>query len=249
MKIWIITLFPEYFTAFKEVGVAGQALSGNRGRGFELNTVLLRDYSPKDFKGCDDAPYGGGAGMVLRADVLKNALQKGVIESGEYGEDWREKLHIICPTPRGKTWNNELCKQFASTVWSEENPKDLVVVCGRYEGLDERFLEKYVDQEISLGDFIFTGGEIPALAILDSALRFTPGVLGNRESYQNESFQESLLEHPHYTRPREFEGMKVPAVLMSGDHKKIKIWKQEKRVEMTKKHRPDLFEKYEGYRD
>jgi len=249
VKIWIITLFPEYFSAFKDVGVAGQALSGQRGRGFELNTVLLREYSPKDFKGCDDAPYGGGAGMVLRADVLKNALQKGVIEAGSYGDDWRDKLHIICPTPRGRVWNNDFCKEFAKTIWSEDGPKDLVVVCGRYEGLDERFLEKYVDQEICLGDFILTGGEIPALAILDSALRFTPGVLGNRESYEHESFQELLLEHPHYTRPREFEGIKVPHVLTSGDHKKIEKWKQEQRIEVTKKHRPDLLNKYEAKSD
>ncbi|MCO4794912.1 MAG: tRNA (guanosine(37)-N1)-methyltransferase TrmD [Bacteriovoracaceae bacterium] len=241
LKIWVITLFPEYFTPFKEVGVAGLALSGQRGRGFELNTVLLRNYSPKDFKGCDDAPYGGGAGMVLRADVLKNALMKGVIEAGEYGEDWQEKLHVICPTPRGQVWNNETCKEFARTIWSESTPKDLVIICGRYEGLDERFLQKYVDQEISLGDFILTGGEIPALAILDSALRFTPGVLGNKASFQHESFQDVLLEHPQYTRPRDFEGQDVPSVLVSGDHKKIKEWKEEKRLEVTERFRPDLY--------
>ena len=131
-------MFPEYFDSFKKCGIVGQVLTGNRGKNIKLNTVSIREFSPKDFKGVDDAPYGGGPGMVMRPDVLKNALLKGVVEPGNYGEDFREQLHIVYPGPRGITWNFKKCKEFAKTHWSENTEKDLVFICGRYEGIDER---------------------------------------------------------------------------------------------------------------
>ncbi|EQC49341.1 tRNA (guanine(37)-N(1))-methyltransferase [Bacteriovorax sp. BSW11_IV] len=243
-RIWIITLFPEYFAPLKDVGVAGQALQGMRGEGIELHTVLLRDYSPKGHKGVDDAPYGGGPGMVMRADVLKNALMEGIVGPGQYGENFKDKLHVIYTGPRGKVWNNEYCKDLAGRYLGENKTKDLVFICGRYEGIDERFLEEYVDETICLGDFVLTGGEIPVMAIIDSAMRFSKGVLGNNESANLDSFEDGLLEHAQYTRPMEFDGKKVPEVLLSGHHKNIELHRQKEKEYFTKKFRPDLYEKY-----
>lgn len=243
-KIWIITLFPNYFDSLINFGITGSALRGERGTGIEIHTVQLRNFTPKDYKGVDDSPYGGGAGMVMRADVLKEALMKGVVESGGYGENWREKLHVIFPGPRGKTWNNSYCKDFAKR-FSEEGAKDLVFICGRYEGIDERFLSLYVNEQISLGDFILTGGEIAVMAIIDSSLRFFTGVLGNKESSEQESFQANRLEHPQYTRPKVFDGLEVPEILLSGHHGNIEKYQKEEALRITKQHRPDLLERKE----
>lgn len=241
-KIWIITLFPNYFDPLINFGITGSALRGERGNKIEIKTVQLRNFTPKDYKGVDDSPYGGGAGMVMRADVLKEALMSGVVGPGEYGEDWREKLHVVFPGPRGKTWNNSYCKEFAAR-FSQDDSKDLVFICGRYEGIDERFLSLYVDELISLGDFILTGGEIAVMAIIDSSLRFFSGVLGNKESSQQESFQSNTLEHPQYTRPKVFDGLEVPEILLSGHHSNIEKYQKEESLRITKLHRPDLLEK------
>jgi tRNA (guanine37-N1)-methyltransferase len=238
-KIWIITLFPNYFDSLINFGITGSALRGERGNKIDIETVQLRNYTPKDYKGVDDSPYGGGAGMVMRADVLKEALMSGVVAPGGYGENFKEKLHIVFPGPRGKTWDNTYCKDFAKR-FSAEGSKDLVFICGRYEGIDERFLNLYVDEQISLGDFILTGGEIPTMAIIDSALRFFSGVLGNKESSEHESFQANLLEHPHYTRPKVFDGVQVPDILTSGHHQNIEKYQKEESLRITKLHRPDL---------
>ncbi len=241
-KIWIITLFPNYFDSLINFGITGSALRGERGSNLEIKTIQLRNYTPKDYKGVDDAPYGGGAGMVMRADVLKEAFMKGIVEDGGYGDNFKEKLHVVFPGPRGKTWDNSYCKEFAGR-FSAEGSKDLVFICGRYEGIDERFLNLYVDEQISLGDFIFTGGEIPTMAIIDSFMRFFSGVLGNKESAEHESFQSNMLEHPQYTRPKVFDGVEVPLVLTSGNHQKIAIYQKEEGLRITKIHRPDLLEK------
>lgn len=241
-KIWIITLFPGYFEPLIQFGITGSALRGERQAKLEIKTVQLRNFTPKDYKGVDDSPYGGGAGMVMRADVLKEALIKGVVEAGGYGEDFKSKLHVVFPGPRGKTWNNETCKRFAHD-FSQADGKDLVFICGRYEGIDERFLSLYVDEQISLGDFILTGGEIPTMAIVDSFLRFVSGVLGNKDSAEYESFQTNLLEHPQYTRPKVFDGLEVPEVLTSGNHKKINEYQKSESLRITKLHRPDLLDK------
>ena len=241
-KIWIITLFPDYFDSLINFGITGSALRGERGSSIEIKTIQLRNFTPKDYKGVDDAPYGGGAGMVMRADVLKEAFMKGIVEAGGYGENFKEKLHVVFPGPRGKTWDNSYCKDFAKR-FSIEGSKDLVFICGRYEGIDERFLNLYVDEQISLGDYIFTGGEIPTMAILDSALRFFTGVLGNKESAEHESFQSNMLEHPQYTRPKVFDGVEVPEILTSGHHQNIAKYQKEESLRITKIHRPDLLTK------
>ena len=243
-KIWIITLFPNYFDPLINFGITGSALRGERGAGIEIKTVQLRNFTPKDYKGVDDSPYGGGAGMVMRADVLKEALLKGVVEAGGYGDNWKEKLHVVFPGPRGKTWDNTYCKEFAGRFSNQkEDSKDLVFICGRYEGIDERFLSLYVNEQISLGDFILTGGEIAVMAIIDSSLRFFSGVLGNKESSLQESFQANMLEHPQYTRPKVFDGLEVPEILLSGHHLNIEKYQKEEGLRITKKHRPDLLEK------
>lgn len=245
--IWILTLFPEYFNPLRECGVVGQALRGERGELFELHVVQIREFTFQRYKGVDDTPFGGGAGMVMRADVLKNALLKGVVEAGGYGDNWRDKLHVIYPGPRGKVWQTQAAKEFAQRFWSDnENAtvsKDVVFICGRYEGVDERFIEGYVNEQWSVGDYILSGGELAVMTIIDSAMRFVPGCLGNALSHQSESFEGGLLEYPLYTRPREFDGKVVPEILMSGHHKKIDEYLGEQSVRLTQLHRPDLLER------
>ena len=243
-RIWIMTIFPEYFEAFLEHGIAAQAFSGSRGIDFEVKTLNIREYGFDKHGSVDDYPYGGGPGMIMRADVLKRSLYEGVIEAGGYGEDFREKLHIVYTGPRGKVWSNYLCREFAGKHLTTQG-KDLVFLCGRYEGVDERFLQNYVDETISLGDYVLTGGELAVLAILDSAIRFAPEVLGNKAGANEDSFEDSLLEHPQFTRPREFEGENVPAILLSGHHQKIAEYQKEQQKIETQKHRPDLWERYQ----
>jgi tRNA (guanine37-N1)-methyltransferase len=239
IKIWILTHFPIAYDSLKEMGVIGKVL--REGNEFELRPVLISQYCKKGFKGLDASPYGGGDGMVLRADALKEALLKGVVEVGEYGENWREKLHVVFPGPRGSQWSNLLAKELACKII--ERQKDLVFICGRYEGVDERFLRNYIDQEISIGDYVLSGGDIAVMTIIDSTLRFFPGVLGNQSSSVDESFENNLLEHSQYTRPEVFEGEKVPEVLLSGNHQKIKAFREKEKLEVTKSRRPDLISK------
>lgn len=243
-RIWILTMFEKYFDDFLEYGVLASAFKNERGDGenkFEVIPVSIPKFNQKGFKGVDDSPFGGGVGMIMRPDVLKSALFEGVIKAGKYDpEKIKEQLHIVCPAPRGQAWNHQNAIKFANDILSFENPKDIVFICGRYEGIDERFLKKYVDQFISVGDYILTGGELATMLILDSAMRFHPGVLGNKNSAIEESFASDMLEHALYTRPREFEGMQVPEALASGDHKKIEEFKKLSSLEITKKYRPDL---------
>ena len=240
-KIWIVTLFPDYFDSLINSGIVGQALRGERGEAPEIVTVQLRNFTTNDYKGVDDSPYGGGPGMVIRADVLKRVLEY-IVQEGSYGSDYKNKLHIVFPSPRGATWNNSYAKKFAS-YYATEASKDLVFICGRYEGIDERFIQLYVDEQISLGDFILSGGEIATMVIIDSFMRFFKGVLGNKESSEAESFQSNLLEHPQYTRPSIFEGVEVPAVLISGHHQNIEKYKRDESLRITKLHRLDLLKK------
>lgn len=239
-RIWVITMFDKYFDQFTEVGVIGQTFRGDRGGelAFEFIAVSLPEFSPKGFKGVDDSPFGGGVGMIMRPDVLKESLLKGVVEAGGY--ESVKDLHVVCPAPRGKTWNHAYAVEFAKDHLSVNSNKDLVFICGRYEGIDERFLENYVDEFISMGDFILTGGELGVMTILDSALRFSDGVLGNKLSSEEESFAGNGLEYALYTRPREFEGKSVPEELSSGSHKLIAEFKKRSSKAMTLKHRKDL---------
>jgi len=240
-RIWILTLFPEYFKPFLECGISGSAFRGERSEGikFELHFVNIRDYSTTNYKSVDDTPYGGGPGMIMRGDILRDALVKGVVEKGGY--QGLQDLHVIYTSPRGRPWSNILAREFGMKTLSHPS-KDVVFICGRYEGVDERFLEKYVNDYYSLGDFVLTGGEIAVMAILDSAIRFVPGILGNKLSSEYDSFEDGLLEYPQYTRPADFEGLPVPEVLLSGHHKKIQEWQLEEKKKMTKKWRKDLLE-------
>ncbi len=239
-RIWILTLFPEFFRPLLECGISGQALRGERNSDefkFEVHFINIRDYSTTKYRSVDDSPYGGGPGMVMRADILRDALVKGVVES--HGYESLEKLHVIYTSPRGVVWNNKVARDFGTRVLSHPE-KDVVFICGRYEGIDERFLEKYVDEFYSIGDFVLTGGEIAVMTMLDSAVRFVPGILGNKLSSEADSFEDGLIEHPQYTKPAEFEGMSVPEVLMNGHHKKILEWQRSEKERLTKIHRPDL---------
>lgn len=240
-KIWILTLFPEFFAPIENCGVVGKALRGERGAKFDLQILRLGDFSPKDFKGVDDAPYGGGQGMVMRADVLKAALDE--ICKRESYSSIKESLQVVYTGPRGRVWSNEIAKEFSNKL-SQSFDKDIVFICGRYEGIDERFLESYVDETYSLGDFILSGGDIAVLAFLDSAMRFCPDVLGNKQSAVDESFASDLIEYPYYTRPIDFEGKGVPKVLLDGHHAKQAEWKMNESIELTKKYRPDLYKRW-----
>lgn len=236
-KIWIITLFPDFFKSLKDNGVVGRFFQSDD---VELECLYLGDYSPKNFKGVDEAPYGGGPGMVIRADVLEGAIND--IKSRKGIESVKDHLKVIYTAPRGKVFNNTYARELANNFAQEE--KDLVFICGRYEGIDERFINQYVDEIYSLGDFVLSGGEVAVMTIIDSFSRFVPGVLGNSTSAEDDSFEDGLIEGPQYTRPMEFNGEKVPSVLTSGNHAKIEEFRLQKRLDFTKKLRPDLFEKY-----
>jgi len=245
-KIWVLTMFENYFDSFLEAGIIASTFRNERSEEltFEFHPVHLPKFSPKGFKGVDGAPFGGGVGMIMRPDVLRDALIEGVVKAGGYDpQNYKEQLHVVCPSPRGKTWDQEGAIKFAESNFSLSSTKDLVFICGRYEGIDERFLTNYVDEFISIGNFILTGGELAVMTILDSALRFAPGILGNKLSAQEESFFDNKLEHALYTRPAEFEGIPVPEDLAKGHHKKIEEYKEKSSKEITEKYRPDLLEK------
>lgn len=238
-RIWILTLFPEYFKPLLECGISGAAFRGERSdtMKFEVKFVNIRDFATTKYKSVDDSPFGGGPGMVMRADILREALVKGVQEAGNYSS--LSDLHVIYTSPRGKVWNNKVAREFGTTVLSHPT-KDVVFICGRYEGVDERFLEKYVQDYYSIGDFVLTGGELAVMTILDSAVRFVPGILGNKLSSEYDSFEDGLIEYPQYTKPQDFEGVTPPEIVLSGHHKKIEEWQLEQKKIMTKKWRPDL---------
>lgn len=232
-KIWVITLFPEYFTPLVSSGILSRAFGENGP--MELNCVSPRDFAKDRYKSVDDYPFGGGPGMVMRADVLLETL-KYIISKGCYKDQWPL---VIYPDPKGAVWNHKKAKEMALNI-----DKDLIFVCGRYEGIDQRFIDLYVDETYSLGDFVLTGGEIPVMAIIDSFLRFVPGIVGNEEGPLLESFEDGLLESPQYTRPQLFEGLKVPDILISGNHKKIDQFKRQEQLKTTKLSRPDLYQSF-----
>ena len=218
LKINILTLFPNMFEGFTTESIIKRAIENDK---VKIKVTNLRDYANNKHNQVDDTPYGGGAGMVLKCEPVFNAV-----------EDLKKKnSKVILMTPQGKTFNQKMAESLSKE-------KDLIFICGHYEGFDERILS-LVDEEISIGDYILTGGEIPAMAITDSITRLLPGVIEN-ESKENESFTDNLLDYPTYTKPREYRGMKVPNVLLSGDHKKIDEWRKEEQVKKTKEKRPDL---------
>ena len=218
MKFDVLTLFPEMFDCLNQ-SIIGRATEKEL---IDINLVNIRDFSKNKHKKVDDTPYGGGSGMVMMPDVVYRAFQS--VES--------EKAKVIYMSPQGKTLDQKKVEDLAKQ-------EHLIILCGHYEGIDQRVLDKIVDEEISIGDYVLTGGEIPAMVLIDSVSRYVKGVL-NENSVKEESFSNGLLEYPQYTRPEVFEGDKVPEILLSGNHQNIEKWRREKSFEITKKKRPDL---------
>lgn len=222
MKFDVLTLFPEMFTSVKE-SIIGRAIKNNL---IEINTINIRDFSTDKHKHVDDTPYGGGAGMIINPTVVYEAYKS--INN-------RENAKVIYLSPKGKTLNHSKVLELAK----EEH---LVLLCGHYEGIDERVLNKIVDEEISIGDYVLTGGELPAMCLIDAVARYVPNVL-SEDSTMEETFSNNLLEYPQYTRPSEFEGEKVPEVLISGNHQEIEKWRYNQSLIETYTKRPELLSK------
>lgn len=224
MKFEVLTLFPEMFDTLNH-SILKKAQQQNI---IEINTINIRDFSTNKHKKVDDYPYGGGAGMVMQPEPIYNAMDA-IVQKYGY------KPYTIMMSPRGKRFEQKDAKRLLEK-------KHIVLLCGHYEGIDERVLE-IVDEEISIGDFVLTGGEIASMAIIDCISRIVPGVLPKEESYQDESFYDGLLEYPQYTRPEVFRGMKVPDVLLSGHHENIRKWRKYQSLKITLEKRPDLLQK------
>ena len=222
----ILSLFPEMFPGTLGYSLAGKALE--RGM-WTLDTLNIRDFGLTKHKCVDDAPYGGGAGMVMRVDVLDAALQA-AHEKAPHNK-------MIYMSPRGKPFTQEMARDFSMLA-------GLTILCGRFEAVDERIFDKWSLAEISMGDYILSGGEVAAMTLLDVVVRILPDVMGNKESDSEESFAGDLLEYPHYTRPHTWDNKIVPDVLLSGDHQKIATWRQAQAEKITKERRPDLWERY-----
>ena len=220
----VFTLYPEVFPGPLSKGLYGKALSNNL---WKLKVVNIRDAADDKHKTVDDTPYGGGSGMLLKADVLAKSLDK----------NKNENERILYLSPKGKKFDQNLAKELA-------NEKSLSIICGHFEGVDERILSTRKIEEISIGDYVLSGGESAAYVVIDSILRLLPGVLGNENSKLDETFENGLLEYPQYTKPQVWEEKAVPDVLLSGDHNKIKHWRLSQSEAITRDRRPDLWEKY-----
>lgn len=221
MKIDILTLFPEMFAPLK-TSLIGKAVDNNL---VDINIINFRDFSLDKNKKVDDYPFGGGDGMVIAAQPIYDAIMS-VKQPNSY---------VVYMSPKGTTLKQEKVKQLS-------NIEHLIIICGHYEGIDERVIELCVNEQISIGDYVLTGGEIPAMALVDAVCRYLPNVLHNSNSTCEESFSDGLLEYPQYTRPREFMGKLVPEVLLNGNHKEIEKWRAEQKISETKKYRPDLLQ-------
>ena len=219
MKIDILTLFPEMFTALKE-SIVGRAQKEGK---IQINIVNIRDYTEDKHLKCDDYPFGGGAGMVMMPQPIGSAIE---------ALDPEHKARRIYMSPKGKTFVQQ-------KVFELLNYEHLILLCGHYEGVDQRVIDLFIDEEISIGDYVLTGGELPAMVVADCVSRYVDGVI-SPSSLVDESFSENRLEYPHYTRPQEYKGLAVPEVLRSGDHAKIDAWRREQSLEITKNRRPDL---------
>lgn len=224
MNFHVLTLFPDMIIQGIKTSITGRAIENEL---ISLNAIDIRDFTNDKHKKVDDYPYGGGAGMVMQAEPILNAFND--------IKDRLKKSRVIHLTPQGHVFTQAMAKEFAQ----EEN---LVFLCGHYEGIDERALDTIVTDHISIGDYVLTGGELPAMVMIDSIARLIPGVLNNQFSAETESFENGLLEHPQYTRPDEINGLKVPEVLLSGNHGKIEKWRREESLKRTLERRPDLLE-------
>ncbi len=225
MQFHVITLFPEMFSALTESGVSRRALQNEL---YDLKTWNPREFTNDRHKTVDDRPYGGGPGMVMMYQPLKDTVDAIQNQSDK-------KSHVIYLSPQGAPLTQAKAEQLAVL-------DNITLLCGRYEGIDERLLETEVDEEISIGDFVVSGGELPAMMLMDAVIRLIPGALGHNQSAEQDSFSDGLLDCPHYTRPEEVAGMKVPAVLLEGNHAKIDAWRQAQKEQRTQERRPDLWQ-------
>lgn len=234
MKIDILTIFPEMFDGPLTESLIGKA---RRKKILNINIVDIRSFSKDKHKKVDDKPFGGGGGMVMAAPPLYEAIKSALAgKSSRSCKNPYNKPLVVYMSPQGKRLDSDMVKELAAF-------KHLVILCGHYEGVDERIMN-FVDEEISIGDYVLTGGEIPAMVLVDSVARMIPGVVKKEESVKNDSFFNGFLDYPHYTRPAVFKKLKVPEVLLSGDHKKIERWRIKESAERTKKRRPDLLKKH-----
>jgi tRNA (guanine37-N1)-methyltransferase len=219
----ILTIFPKMFSALTDESIIKRAQEKKK---VVIKIHDLRTFTKNKHLKVDDRPFGGGPGMVMTPQPIFDAVKK--IKG-------RTKAKVILTTPSGKPFSQKLARQLSKE-------KNLIILCGHYEGIDERVRETLVDESISIGDYVLTGGELPAMVIVDAVTRLVPGVLGKEESLESESFDNNLLEYPHYTRPADFKGMKVPAILLTGNHKNIEAWRHQEALKRTKKIRPDLLD-------
>ncbi|AST92077.1 tRNA (guanosine(37)-N1)-methyltransferase TrmD [Sutcliffiella cohnii] len=228
MKIDVLTLFPEMFQPVFQTSILKKAAEKEA---VQYRVINFRDYSSNKHKTVDDYPYGGGVGMVLKPQPVFDAIE-------DLTKEETKKPRIILMCPQGETYTQKKAEQFAK----EDH---LIFICGHYEGYDERIRSHVVTDEISIGDYVLTGGELASMVVIDSVVRLLPGVLGKEASHELDSFSTGLLEHPHYTRPAEYKGYKVPDVLLSGNHEKIEQWRSKESLRRTFERRPDLLDKYE----
>lgn len=228
MKIDILTLFPGMFSDFLSHSIVKRAIEK---RLVAVRAHDLRDFTHDRHRSCDDKPFGGGPGMLMKPEPIFEAFEK-ILGKGRKARGFR----FIYMTPQGKPFTQKKARELAGAA-------HLAVLCGRYEGVDQRVIDELVTDEISIGDYVLTGGELPAMVVVDSVVRLVKGVLGREESKEFESFSQNLLEYPQYTRPAEYRGLKVPSVLLSGNHKAIELWRQKEAIQRTKTRRPDLLRK------
>jgi len=225
MRFDILSIFPEMFPFLIDYGIVGRAVE--RGK-LKINVVNIRDFGEGPHLMTDDRPFGGGDGMVMKPEPIFRALESIPKLKG--------KRKVVLLTPQGQLFDQSIALSLSEL-------QQIILVCGRYEGVDERVRSRYVDMEISIGDYILTGGELPAMIIVEAVSRLIPGILGGERSHLEETFEDCLLEYPHYTRPRVFKGDEVPPVLLSGDHKEIRLWRRAQSIKRTLEKRPDLLER------
>ncbi len=221
MKFFVLTIFPEFFDCFKNTGIVSRGIQKGL---VSIDTINLRDFTKDKHRTVDDVVYGGGPGMLLKPEPIFEAYDS-ILEKGH-------KPYVLITEPWGRKFDQKFAKELSEK-------KEIMIICGRYEGVDER-VKSIVDEEVSIGDFVLSGGEPAAVVIMDAVIRLVPGVVGDKDSLRVDSFNDNLLGYPNYTRPAEYRGMKVPDILLSGNHKKIEIWRRWKQIEKTYRKRPEL---------